>query len=208
MNSPLILVLGESNADLVIPLRNQDQRDILGRYSALNIYGGGTAANTAVALARLSANVAFIGTVGDDGFGRWVLEDFKNEGVDIQYINLVQDFFTSLVLAVIHPDGEREIFVWPDSGGAHTKLSPNSIKNKMFEQAAWLHTSGLCLREEPVRSAQLKAMRLAKQEGMSVSLDLNLRLESWELNEAIKDVFDQAVEYSDVVVVNDNLHDH
>jgi fructokinase/2-dehydro-3-deoxygluconokinase len=107
-----------------------------------------------------------------------------------------------MVLAVIHPDGERDLFVWPDSGGAHTKLTVDSIEPEVFHNASWLHTTGLCLREEPVRNTQLSAMRMAQEKGLTVSLDLNLRLESWELDHQLREIFDQAVFYSDVILGN------
>jgi len=199
MIKPRVLVLGDANVDLVIPLDDRSKGDALSRDSALELHGGGTAANVAVGLARLEEQVAFIGTVGDDGYGHWVMSNFGDEGVNIEHTGIVRDVYTSMVLALIYPDGERGIFVWPDQGGAHTKLSPDSIESEIFETAVWLHTTGLCLREKPVRSAQLKAMELAQKAGLKVSLDLNLRLESWGMDSSLKKVFDQALGFSDVV---------
>ena len=202
MKRDRILVLGDSNSDLIIPVRRGVSSPVSQSDSGLEVYGGGTAANTAVALARLDEKVSFIGTVGDDGFGRSVIEDFINEGVNVDHVRQVNDAYTSLVLAVILPDGDRDIFVWPDSGGAHTFLGPDDIREDMFISAGWLHTSGLCLRELPVRESQLKAMRLAHEAGMKVSLDLNLRLESWGMDQSLKRVFEEAIRYSQVVFGN------
>jgi sugar/nucleoside kinase (ribokinase family) len=150
-------------------------------------------------LARLGIPTRFIGSVGEDGYGHWSAEGLQQEGVDIQFLRFVDRSYTSFVLAAIHPDGERELFVWPDSGGAHTRLSPDMITRDIFDSAGWLHTTGLCLREVPVREAQLLAMRLARESGIPVSLDLNLRLETWGLDKAIRKVFDQAISLADVV---------
>jgi len=199
MKKSRVLVLGDVNVDMVIPLSERPPGTAIPRESALELHGGGTAANVAVALARLGVKTSFIGTVGDDGYGRWVLNDFKNEGVDTGETHLVQDAFTSMVMALIYPNGERDLHVWPDKSGAHTKLQPSSIQPKMFESASWLHTTGLCLREESVRTAQLKAMELAQEAGLTVSLDLNLRLESWGMDSTLKKVFDRAIDFSQVV---------
>ena len=193
------IVLGDVNVDLVIPLRNTEQGDNQPRLEGPQLHGGGTAGNSAAALARLGVPVKFIGTVGDDGYGRWSVDDLGKEGIDTRYLQYVEQSFTSVVLAVIRPDGERELFVWPDSGGAHTRLSPESISSEIFGSAAWLHTTGLCLREEPVRNAQLKAMQFAREAGVTISLDLNLRLESWGLDESLRAIFDQAISLSDIV---------
>ena len=202
MKQSQILVLGDANVDLVIPLSDRSPGAAIQRDSALELHGGGTAANVAVALARLGEQVSFIGTVGDDGYGRWVIEDLKKEGVDSSETHLVQDAFTSMVMALIYHDGERDLFVWPDRGGAHTKLHPSSIKPDIIESASWLHTTGLCLREEPVRNAQLKAMKMAHELGVTVSLDLNLRLESWGMESSLKKIFESAIEFSQVVFGN------
>ncbi len=202
MNSSRVLVLGDANVDLLIPISKKSPGALVQRDSSLQLHGGGTAANAAVALARLGVETSFIGTVGDDGYGRWVLENLKNEGVDTKYTYQAQDAFTSMVMALVYPDGERDLYVWPDQGGAHTKLEPSAIEPLIFESACWLHTTGLCLREQSVRSAQIKAMELAREAGLTVSLDLNLRLESWGLDNNLKKVFDQAVGLSQVVFGN------
>lgn len=199
MKKPKILVMGDVNVDLVVPLSDRSIAGVEQRDSALELHGGGTAANVAVALARLGEKVSFIGTVGDDGYGRWVKEDLLNESVDTKETRLVKEAFTSMVLAIIYPDGERGLYVWPDRGGAHTKLHPRDIKEEFIRSYSWLHTTGLCLREEPVRGAQLKAMELAQAAGITVSLDLNLRLESWGMDQPLKKVFEEAIGYSQVI---------
>jgi sugar/nucleoside kinase (ribokinase family) len=199
MNKPRLFVLGDANVDLVIPLEDHSPGDPAPRESTLELHGGGTAANVAVGLSRLGEQVAFIGTVGDDGYGRWVMNDLDAEGIDRQHTRLVKDACTSMVLALINREGERSIYVWPDQDGAHTKLHPDAIRPEIFDEAAWLHTTGLCLREQPARSAQIKAMGLARQAGAKVSLDLNLRLESWGIDGQLRNVFDQAIGLSDFV---------
>ena len=199
MKSPRILVLGDANVDLVIPLSDRKPGSAIPRDSSLALHGGGTAANVAVALARLGEGVSFIGTIGDDGYGRWVLNDLKREGVDTTETYMVHDAFTSMVMALINSNGERSLYVWPDKHGAHTKLQPSSIRPDFFSSASWLHTTGLCLREEPVRNAQLMAMEMARDAGLTVSLDLNLRLESWGMEKSLKKIFDRAVDLSQVI---------
>jgi len=199
MDKTQVLVLGDANVDILIPLSERLPGTPISRDSRLELHGGGTAANVAVALTRLGVSTSFIGTIGDDGYGRWVIDDLKKEGVQTQQTFLVQDAFTSVVMALIYPDGERDLYVWPDKGGAHTKLEPSSIKSELINSARWLHTTGLCLREETVRTAQLKAMELAREAGLTVSLDLNLRLESWEIDSSLREVFDRAIDLTHVI---------
>ena len=199
---PRILVLGDVNVDLVIPLEERSLDISNSVRPGITLFGGGTAANTAVALARLGEQVSFVGTIGDDGYGRWAVNDLVQEGVDTQETKIVPNVFTSLVVALIQPDGDRSIYVWPDQEGAHTKLDPADINSEIIKPFYWLHVTGLCLREEPVRKAQLKAMKMACEAGMMVSLDLNLRLESWGMDRSLKAVFDEAISYSGVIFGN------
>jgi len=200
MRKKAALVLGDVNVDLVISLGEVDEHQTRPRKELPQLHGGGTGGNAAAGLARLGVPVSFIGTVGDDSFGHWSANALAQEGVDTRHLRHVEQAFTSVVVAVIRPNGERELFVWPDAGGAHTRLSPDEISPEIFQSAGWLHTTGLCLREEPVRTAQIKAMRLAKDAGLTISLDLNLRLESWGLDESLREVFMQAISLSDIIL--------
>jgi sugar/nucleoside kinase (ribokinase family) len=199
MKEKFVLVLGDVNVDLVIPLRESTSDKTQPRTDTPELHGGGTGGNSAVAISRLNVPVGFIGTVGDDGYGRWSVNNLKAEGVDTSYLQLDDQAFTSIVMAVIRPDGERSLFVWPESGGAHTKLSPDAIRADMFQSVSWLHTTGLCLREEPVRTAQIKAMRLAREAGVTVSLDMNLRLETWGWDQSLRETFEKAISFADII---------
>ncbi len=57
----------------------------------------------------------------------------------------------------------------------------------------------MCLRHEPVASAVLEAMQVARAAGVPVSLDLNLRLELWGLPRAVETAVAEAVDLADVV---------
>ncbi len=197
MNSKHVLTLGDVNVDMVIRLPER----VPGQMPQLTpptLFGGGSVGNVAVALARLDVPVAFVGTVGDDGFGRFALDDLAGEGVDTTYLQQVHAF-TTTVFALIEPDGERLVTAWPPENAAHTFLSPQDVEAIDFSRAAWLHTSGMVMRASPVREAALHAMALARQAGVPVSLDLNLRLELWGWGDDIRATITQAVALADVV---------
>lgn len=202
MAEPQVLVLGDANVDMVIrlPDRTLGTPDLTN--SVPRLYGGGSAANVAVALARLGTAVTMVGAVGDDGYGRWVRADLSREGVNVNGVYPVHDAFTPMVMALIEPNGERLIVVWPPEGGAYIHLSADAINPAWLASASWLHTSGMCLRASPVRDTLLYAMALAREAGLSVSLDLNLRLELWGLDNETRRTFERAIALSDVVFGN------
>jgi len=197
--TPAIVVIGDANVDLVIRLPDTaaGSRDLT--RSEPQLFGGGTAANTAVGLARLGNRVQFVGSVGDDGFGRWIAADLMSEGIDTRGLVMLKDAFTPQVIALIQPDGERHLVVFPPRGGADQQLEIAHLDPGMIQHAAWLHTSGMVLRHAPARDTILHTMRLARAAKIPTSIDLNLRIELWGYDDAINATIEAAISLADVV---------
>jgi fructokinase/2-dehydro-3-deoxygluconokinase len=199
---PYVVVIGDLNVDLTLALpdRSAPAAERLVREPRLT--GGGTAGNTAAALARLGVPVEFAGSVGDDGFGRWLADDLRAAGVGTRGLVVTRDAPTCQVIAMVEPDGERYLVVWPLDGGALTRLEPGDVDRGLVAAASWLHTTGMCLRAAPIASSVLTAMRMARDAGVPVSIDLNLRLELWGLDDAVLAIVTEAVALADVVLGN------
>jgi sugar/nucleoside kinase (ribokinase family) len=153
----------------------------------------------AVGLARLGVPVAFLGKLGDDLHGRFLLDDLAREGVDTAYLRVDPEAYTSVVIALVDPEGERMLFGWRQHV-ADTKLRPEEIDPDAVANAAWLHTSGLGLREIPSRDAVLHAMAMARDLDVSISLDLNLRPRDNVLPAPFRETMERAVSLADVVL--------
>lgn len=190
-------MVGDANVDLeirlpaggVAPHGNPDPR----------LFGGGSAANTAAAMARLGETCSFVGAVGDDSYGRFAVHSLAEAGVDTRWINTAPDQPTVMVVTVLTPDKNRLIYVWPPRGGAHAELQSAAMVGAL-EGASWLHVSGICLRVSPARETILATMEHARERGITVSLDLNLRLENWGWEEDFRETMMMAVDRADVVM--------
>ncbi|KAA3648081.1 MAG: sugar kinase [Chloroflexi bacterium] len=203
MANSRVVVLGDANVDMRVQLPQRTKNEALDQqYPAPELHGGGTSANVAVGLARLGVPVSFVGAIGADNYGRWVRDDLVNENVDVLGVRMIEDEFTVMVMALIQPDGERLIYVWPPKGGAHLHIREEDINLSDWPEAHWLHTSGILLRGNPARETILNTMAQARQLGWKVSIDLNLRTESWGLDDEARQTFQQAIELSDVVFGN------
>ena len=78
-----IYVVGDANVDIIVPYpRFLNEERTLVDYPNPELVGGGTSANTAVALAKLGLPVSFLGTIGDDQYGKYIQKDFKEQGVN------------------------------------------------------------------------------------------------------------------------------
>ncbi|MEU1179343.1 ribokinase [Streptomyces sp. NPDC005820] len=136
-----LLVVGSANADLVIGVERRPGagETVLG--SDLAVHPGGKGANQAVAAARLGARTALLARVGDDAYGRLLLDSQRAAGVDTAGV-LVGGAPTGVALITVDPSGDNSIVVSP---GANGLLTP--------EDAA--AAAGL-LRTSRVVSAQLE----------------------------------------------------
>lgn len=193
-----VVVIGDANVDLEILLPDGSERPTHANPDPI-MFAGGSAANTAAALATLGEECAFVGTVGDDSFGRIAVSGLSEARVDVTSMFAVRDEPTVAVMVVVPPDGDRLIYVWPPQGGAHGALVPAKAVAAL-DGASWLHVSGICLRTSPSREALLAAMREARSRRIPVSFDLNLRLENWGWDEGFRGVVDEAVELCDVLL--------
>ncbi len=199
MPTDRVLILGDACVDLIVQLPDRAIKPLDLTKSIPRLFGGGSGANVAVALSRLGIETAMVGTVGDDGYGRWIKENLLREGVGTEGLSSIQDAFTLMVMAIIEPDGERLIVVWPHDGAAHFHLRNQHVDKNLFTETSWLHTTGICLRASPARESILKAMKTAREAGLTVSLDLNLRLELQPLDGETRRTFEEAIDYSNVI---------
>ena len=198
-----IVVIGDANVDLVIQMpKSIDVENIEKSQAEPNLYGGGSAANVAVAISRLGSPVEFIGGIGDDGYGKYVRDDLISEKVGTEGLHTIPNSFTPMVIATIMTDGERMIVVWPPERDADLKLDLTHIDEDLISNSGWLHTSGMCLRASPVRETILESMKIAKEHGIPTSLDLNLRLELWGWEDGIRETTEKAMTLSDYVFGN------
>jgi len=101
-------------------------------------FPGGSAANTVYGLAGLGISTAFIGAVGDDEYGRLIIDDFEKVGVSTGRIVIKQGVKTGAALCLSTPSGERSIYVMP---GANSLLSDADIDLAYINRAKLLHLS-------------------------------------------------------------------
>jgi ribokinase len=119
-----VLVIGSLNADLVVraPHFPQPGETISG--DDLHIIPGGKGANQAVAAARQGSSVAMLGRVGKDGFGDFLLDNLKNNHVDISSVER-DEASTGTAIIVVDENGQNSIVL---SAGANGKLTSEDVK--------------------------------------------------------------------------------
>jgi 2-dehydro-3-deoxygluconokinase len=161
----------------------------------------GAEANTAVGLARLGHSVAYIGRVGSDGFGAAIVRKLRGEGVDVEHLVVDDTAPTGLMIRERRALGAAHVLYYR-SGSAGSRLGPAEVDAAaaQFKGARWLHVTGITPALSPTaRAAVERAIALARDARLTISLDLNLRRKLWSEAEAAL-VFRELAAKADVVM--------
>ncbi|GIV05079.1 MAG: ribokinase [Fimbriimonadales bacterium] len=165
MTRPRILVVGSANIDLVVPVPSipAPGETVLG--GTLQLIPGGKGANQAVAAARLGAEVRFIGRIGNDEFGRRILQNLQREGIDVRFVYCDHDAPSGVALIAVADQGQNSIVVAP---GANMRLSVADVESasEAFEDA----DAVVVQLEIPIEAVETAA-RLARQHGARLILN-------------------------------------
>jgi ribokinase len=166
-----VVVLGDTNVDVIarFPLFPVQRRDALAE--GCELHCGGSAANTAMALARLGVRVHLISRVGRDALAAEALRSLRQAGVLLGGVQRDPMVMTGLIYVVVTPDGERTMLSYR---GANACTDPEEIDEEQICRVRHLHLSGYALLAEPQRSAALRAWGKAQECGVSLSLDPGL----------------------------------
>ncbi|KAK4389959.1 putative fructokinase-5 [Sesamum angolense] len=116
---------------------------------------GGAPTNVACAITKLGGSSAFIGKVGEDEFGRMLVDILKKNGVNSEGVRFDQQARTALAFVTLKHNGEREFMFY---------------RNPSADM-----------------SAHMAAMKAAKEAGVLLSYDPNVRLPLWPSSQAARD---------------------
>ncbi|KAF0339978.1 ribokinase [Pediococcus acidilactici] len=160
-----VVVLGSLNVDRILQM---DRVPEPGETLALNnqdMAGGGKGANQAIAAARSGAQTSFIGRVGADENGKFMLQQLVNSGVTTNLVAVDEDAGTGQAFVMVEKSGENRILIY---GGANAQLSATDVKKAQTQiAAADLMVAQL---ETPVETTQF-AFQMAKELGVKTILN-------------------------------------
>lgn len=193
-----VIVVGDANVDIIVPYpRFLNEERTLVDYPTPSLQGGGTAANTAVALSRLGVGTSFIGSVGEDQYGRYIKSDFQKEGVDISDMIIEPELNTVGVFAFIDENGERYLWGWPRVDQAFKVLDADKVSFEKIRSADWVHSSGMSLvYDTSARATIIRIFKEAYEAGVPTSFDLNLRVDDGVLDPEYEKAIREIIEYT------------
>ena len=164
-----LVSLGLACADVMVkPVDTCPERGKLSLVPQLEMHMGGLAAVTATVFSKLGGNAAFMGKLGDDGFGDYLLQDLQRSGVDTTHVCRVAGKGSASTVVLVSADGERSFLHHP---GAAAELGEVDVDWDAIKKAKILHWGGPAvtpgLDGEPIG----RVLRQAKEIGLMTSMD-------------------------------------
>ncbi len=161
-----ILVAGELNPDLVLASLTsspEQGREVVARDFALRL--GSSSAICASGLAKLGNDVAFLGKVGDDVFGRFCVDELAGAGVDVSLVRTDPLLPTGVTVSI--SDRDRALVTYP---GAMEGLRADEATDGLLARFRHLHVSAYFLQRE-LKPGLPSLFRRARALGLTTSLD-------------------------------------
>lgn len=164
-----VLSLGIFVADVLAkPITKMPKRGRLELIDRVELHTGGCANNTGIGLARLGISTGVMGKVGKDGFGDFILQKLRSEGVDTRGMKRDEKENTSFTFVMIAPDGERSFFHYI---GTNARLSLDDIDLNIVKKVKVLHVAGSNLMPGFDGPSTARLLKKAKDFGVTTSLD-------------------------------------
>jgi 5-dehydro-2-deoxygluconokinase len=192
-----LIAIGRLGVDLYplqagVPL---DRVETFGRFL------GGSAANVAVAAARLGRRTALVSRTGADPFGEYLRRELRGFGVDERWVTQVPQYPTPLTFCEIFPPDDFPLYFYRRPKAPDLEIRPDELDLDAIEAARilWVTGTGLCA--QPSRDATLGALA-ARSGARHTVFDLDWRPVFWEAPKDARPLYEEALSHATVAVGN------
>lgn len=193
-----VFTIGEALIDFIPNEKGITLKEVTGFEKA----PGGAPANVAAAVSRLGGRSAFIGKVGEDAFGEFLIDVLKEANVYTNYMKTTREANTALAFVSLTRDGNRE-FSFYRNPSADMLLNEAEIEENWFNEGDILHFCSVDLIEAPVKYAHIKAIDSIIKRGGIVSFDPNVRLPLWDSAENCRKTILEFIPKAHIVKISD-----
>lgn len=163
---------------------------------------GGAPANVLACLNKCGKKTAFIGKVGNDMHGQFLVDVLNDSGICTDGVVVDDSVFTTLAFVALSDSGERS-FSFARKPGADTCLTQEELKKEIIRDSKVFHIGSLSLTTEPAKGTTFKALEIAKEAECIVSYDPNYRAPLWDSKEAAIEGMRSVISYVDVMKISD-----
>ena len=192
-----VIALGELLADFTMNGKSTQGNNIF------EACPGGAPCNVLAMLSKYGKRTSFTGKIGNDMFGTMLKDTLKSAGIDTSHLYTDEDVNTTLAFVTTLPGGDRE-FSFYRNPGADMMLTEDDIDEEYIKSGKIFHFGTLSMTHEGVRAATKKALNIAKNNGMLVSFDPNLRPLLWDSLDNAREQMAYGSGYCDILKIADN----
>lgn len=156
--------------------------------------------NVATGAARLKHYVSYLTKVGDDPFGKLIARTLRNNQIDDSNLLYTKERSTGFMLKGKTSQGDPDIFYFRKNSAAST-LSPDDVANIDFSKFSHIHLTGIFpALTESTRAAMMSLIKKAREAGLFISFDPNLRPQLWPSQEVMVKTLNDLAAYADLVL--------
>lgn len=178
---------------------------------------GGAELNVAIGCARLGLKSSWISRLGDDEFGRYILNYTRGEGIDVSSVKLESEYNTPLNFKEISESGSGRTFYYRFPSPTES-IKIDDVENSSIKDSKILYISGVFASfSSQNRELIKKAITIAKENKVRIALDPNIRLKLWSKAEARAflleilpdvDIMLSGKEEADIIFGSQNTEEH
>lgn len=190
----MILSVGEILADMI----GQKEDGV----TTFKAFCGGAPFNLAVNAKQSGAKVGFVGRVGNDVIGRFVLCEAQKAHLDRLDIQIDAECNTTIAFVTL-TDGERD-FAFNRHDTADFNIDFDDIDFESYENLEIVHLGSLMLSEQKGREFAEKIANKASELGAKLSFDMNFRKDIYKNFEDAKRAYAPFVECADIIKFSDD----
>ena len=184
----MLLCIGEILADMI----GEEKNGII----TYERKAGGAPFNVACALKKFGRDVKFVGSVGDDLIGRFLINYAKDFGMDVTYINKNEEYNTTLAFVELNEEGERSFCFYRKHTADY--FLPE-ISDELIKSADIVCIGSLMLAYPECVEYALNIAERAHSFGKTVAFDVNYRTDIFRDKESAVKTYKKILSVSDIV---------
>lgn len=190
-----VLTIGEPMG-LMVAAEQKALKDV----EHYNRYVCGAEVNFAVGMSRLGHQTAYISRVGNDPFGQHILDFLANQGISTNYVTLDNVNRTGMQLKAKNPNGDPEVVNFRRFT-VFSYIDPSIVDSINWSRYDHLHVTGIpAALSDSCRATSKAIIKAAKEHGVQVSFDTNLRPALWPSEDAMREAINELAFMADIVL--------
>ena len=188
----MILAIGELLVDLI----SSEVVSDLSETKSFNLKTGGSCGNFAIFCKKQNTPLTLIAAVGNDGFGKTILNSLQSDGVNIDYV--FQHLYLETSVIIVGKSHNTPDFIPYRNADFNIDVIPENL----IEESEIIHTTAFALSREPAQTNIFNALVFAHNAGKTISVDWNYALKIWGHDNNAQNIFEKIIEMKPLLKVS------